>query len=109
MDWGVTTMRDLRRLARPHSDMTSVFEWLKAVGLVHQSVTRMPIRQVVELDPECIDVKYLASAAYEWDSWGPTGPDDFIKALSAECKGAKRDLILETLMALGRQMEEAAA
>ena len=107
-DWGTTTMRDLRRLARPHSDMNSIFEWLKAVGLVPQDVKRMDIRQVLtDLDPENISVKYIAAAAYEWDTWGPSTPDQFLKAISAECRGAKRDLIVETLMSLGREMVSA--
>lgn len=108
-DWGTTTMRDLRRMARPHSDLTSTFEWLKAIGLVPQETKRMDIRQVLtDLDPENISVQYLAAAAFEWDSWGPASPDQFLKALSAECRGAKRDLVVETLTMLGREMAVAA-
>jgi len=109
-DWGATTMRDLRRMARPYSDMTSVFEWLKAIGLVPAETKRMDVRQVLtDLDPENISVRYLAAAAFEWDTWGPSNPDQFLNALSAETRGAKRDLIVETLSSLGRAAVEAAA
>lgn len=101
-DWGTTTLQDLRRLAQPHSDMTSSFEWLKKVGLIPDNVTRMDVRQVLtDLDPDNISVKYIAAAAFEWDQWGPASPDDFVKAIACETRGANRDLVMETLMALG--------
>ena len=105
-----TNLKDLRRLAFENREMTSSFQWLKDIGLVPKNVTRMDIRQVLtDLDPENIKVGYLAAAAFEWDTWGPASPVDFIKAIATEARGAKRDLITETLMSLGRQMAEAAA
>lgn len=72
-------------------------------------VSRMDIRQVLtDLDPENIKVGYLAASAYEFDTWGPATPMDFIRAISAECRGAKRDLIMDTLIALGREQEAVA-
>ena len=103
--WGHIDLGTLRKLAFKNRDMTSSFDWLKAVGLVPEDVSRMDIRQVLtDLDPDNISVAYLAAAAYEWDTWGEASPVDFVKAIAAETRGAKRDLITETLMALGRQM-----
>lgn len=109
-NWGKTNLRFLRTSACWHRELTSSFEWLKKAGLVPKGVTKMPVRQVLTgLDPEHIDIEYIAAAAYEWDQWGPASPMDFIKAIEAEVRGAKRDLILETLMSLGREPEEAVA
>lgn len=100
---GTTTLRDLRVLAIRYRDMTSAFEWLKRTGLVPENVSKMRVRQVLtDLDPQAISIEYLAAAAYEWDSWGPASPIDFVKAIAAETRGAQRDLITEALMALGR-------
>jgi len=75
---------------------------------VPEGVERMDIRQVItELDPDSIPVSYLAASAHEWDTWGEASPVDFIKAIGYETKGAKHDLIVETLMALGREQREA--
>lgn len=105
-----TTLNDLRRSAFEHRGMTSAFEWLKVIGLVPQDTDRMRVRQVLtDLDPENVSVEYLAAAAFEWDSWGPASPVDFVKAIGAEARGAQRDLITETLVALGRFSAVAAA
>jgi hypothetical protein len=109
-DWGTTTLRFLQRSAFDNRHLTSSFEWLKSIGLVPEGVERMDIRQVItDLDPENIPVSYLAASAHEWDTWGEASPVDFIKALGYETRGAKRDLIVETLMALGREQREAVA
>ena len=109
-NWGTTTHADLRRSAFEHRHLTSSFEWLKEAGFVPQDQSRMDIRQVLtDLDPQDIDVAYVAAAAYEWDTWGEASPVDFVRALGFEMKGAKRDLIVETLMSLGREMAQVAA
>lgn len=108
---GVTTLRELRLSAIQNRDMSSAFEWLQKTGLVPDNVTKMRVRQVLtDLDPEAVSVEYLAAAAYEWDSWGPASPVEFVKAIGAETRGSsQRDLIMETLTTLGRQSAVAAA
>lgn len=109
-NWGTTTLAHLQREAFRHREMTSSFEWLKVIGLVAHDVARMDIRQVItEMDPQAIPVSYLAASAYEWDGWGEASPVDFIRAIGAETRGAQRDLIVETLMSLGREQAAAAA
>lgn len=108
--WGTTTLSNLRREAFAHRHMDSAFEWLKRIGLVPEGVERMNIRQALtDLDPDNISVAYLAAAAYEWDTWGTASPVDFVKAIGYETRGAQRDLIVETLQALGREQAQAAA
>lgn len=105
-----TTLDYLRTKAFEYRHMDSAFEWLRTIGLVPEGVTRMNIRQVLtELDPEKVSVSYIAASAYEWDTWGPASPVDFIKAISAEAKGAQGDLILSVLRSLGREQREEVA
>lgn len=105
-----TTLDYLRTKAFEYRHMDSAFEWLRTIGLVPEGVTRMNIRQVLtELDPERVSVSYIAASAYEWDTWGPASPVDFMRAIAFEARGAKRDLIVETLMSLGREMAQEAA
>lgn len=108
-NWGTTTLAHLRTESFRHRHMTSAFEWLKVIGLVPEGVARMDVRQVVELDPDSVPVSYIAASAFEWDTWGESSPVDFIKAISAEARGAKRDLIIETLTALGNEQKAVAA
>lgn len=104
------SLTDLRRSAFLHRDMTSSFEWFKRQGWVPADVTFMKVRQaLVDLDPEAMPLGYLASSAFEWDTWGEASPVDFVKAMAADTRGARRDLILETLSSLGRVTAEAVA
>jgi hypothetical protein len=56
-------------------------------------------------DPEAIPAGYIASAAYEWDSWGDSEPEDFVLAIEAELHPEKRDFIARLLTELGRSTE----
>lgn len=99
---GTTTLQELQKSAFEHRSMNSSFEWLKRIGLVPQDVKRMDQRQVLtDLDPNNISVAYIAASAYEFDQWGENSPVDFINAIAPEARGAKRDIIVETLMTLG--------
>lgn len=111
-DWAeaTTTLSNLRRSAFKHREMTSTLDWLKAIGLVPEGVNYLPgVRHVkLDMDPNAIPVGYLAATAHEWDAWGPSSPTDLVKALAKETRGdTSRDLISETLTALGRSMAEA--
>jgi hypothetical protein len=79
------------------------FEFLKEVGVVPANVMSMPAEKVkLTLDRKAIPAGYLASAAYEWDTWGPSHPSDFVDAINTELDPAKRDLIGSVLTELGR-------
>lgn len=97
----------LARYASQFAHYRSVFEWLKAIGVVPNDVESVRPSQVkLGLDPEAIEGGYLASAAYEWDSWGASSPTDFIMALECELSGSEqRDAIASILLALGRNTE----
>lgn len=102
----------LRRQAWQHREMTNVFDWLKAIGLVPESVTtRKVAKPRLDCDPDALNVGYLASTAFEWDSWGESSPTDFVNAIAAEAKGDQRDYIAAILTMLGREQTtmEAAA
>jgi hypothetical protein len=66
----------------------------------------MPAEKVrLGFDIEAVPAGYLASAAYEWDTWGPSQPEDFINAIEAELLPEKRDFIAKLLTALGRSTD----
>jgi hypothetical protein len=83
-----------------------IVPWLKAIGVIPNDVTSVKPSQVkLELDPKAINGGYLASVAYEWDSWGESTPPDFIRALRCELKGSpERDTIANALLSLGRSL-----
>lgn len=95
---------ELERYARQFSRMYGIVRWLRAIGVIPNDVALVKPTQVrLELDPAAIEGGYLASVAFEWDSWGDSTPPDFIKALRCELRGApERDGIAKTLFALGR-------
>jgi len=83
-----------------------VYGWLQNVGVVPWSVPSMPAEKVrLGFDVEAVPAGYLASAAYEWDTWGPSQPEDFIDAIEAELLPEKRDFIAKLLTALGRSTD----
>lgn len=107
-DWQRQTysLTDLRQRAKVTRHYNSVFGWLKAQGYVPESVEGMRVANPKSLDPEAIEIGYLAAVAYEWDSWGPTSPLEFLDAMEFECIGnERRDIIVETLTALGSEKE----
>jgi hypothetical protein len=66
----------------------------------------MPAEKVkLGYDPEAVPAGYLASAAYGWDTWGPSEPEDFINAIECELVPERRDFIAQLLTALGRSTE----
>lgn len=97
----------LKHIAEMTGPYTSVVAWLKDINVIPADVTYVKPTQVKnELDPLNIDAGYLASVAYEWDSWGPSHPEDFMDALACELKGsAQRDAVSAILVALGRATE----
>jgi hypothetical protein len=81
------------------------FEFLKEIGAVPAYVTTMPNEKVrLGLNPGHIPAGYLASAAYEWDTWGPSHPTDFVDMLEAELNPEKREFISTLLTSLGRSI-----
>jgi hypothetical protein len=79
------------------------FDFLKEVGVVPLDVMSMPAEKVkLMLDRSAIPAGYLASAAYEWDTWGPSHPSDFVDAIDSELDPSRRDLIASVLTSLGR-------
>jgi len=93
----------LRSHCEHWSENIGAFEFLHQEGIVPHRVKTMPAEKVrTTIDPEHIPAGYLASAAYEWDSWGPSHPAEFVSALEAELHPEKRDLIAKLLTALGR-------
>lgn len=80
-----------------------VYHWLQNIGVVPWSVQTMPAEKVrLGFDPEAVPAGYLGSAAYEWDTWGPSQPEDFIDAIECELVPEKRDFVAKLLTALGR-------
>lgn len=109
-DWTKKTY-DFNWLARKAAEYAPVMwtvDWLKAIGVIPTDVDAMKVSQVrLELDPDAIEAGYLASVAFEWDSWGPSSPTDLMFALECELKGSpQRDAISDTLLALGRAATE---
>lgn len=83
-----------------------VFGFLKNCGVVPWSVESLPAEKVkFGFSPDAIPAGYLGAAAYEWDSWGPSQPSDFLDALDAELNPEKRDFIAQLLTALGRSIQ----
>ena len=79
----------LKDYARQFKQYTSIFEWLKVIGVIPNDVNSARVTQVrANLDPLSIEGGYLASCAYEWDSWGKSHPIDFMNALEYELVGA---------------------
>lgn len=92
----------LRRLAEA-SERQSAFEFLKDVGVVPEHVSgASPVNVKTSFNPREVPGGYLASAAFEWDSWGPSTPVDFIEVIQAELDPEKREYIANLLTALGR-------
>ena len=85
-----------------------IVKWLKYIGVIPNDVVHVRPSQVkLELDPKAINGGYLASVAFEWDSWGDSTPPDFIRALRCELSGSSnRDAISNTLLALGRSLRQ---
>jgi hypothetical protein len=83
-----------------------VFAFLKNIGVVPWNVASAPRHKVrLNINPSAIPADYLASCAYEWDSWGPSQPSDFIRAMDAELNPDKRDFIAAILTSLGRSVQ----
>lgn len=101
------SLQDLRTQAEALEPWDwGVFGFLQNIGVVPWGVKSMPQAKIrLNIDPEEVPVGYLASAAYEWDSWGPSQPTDFINALECELLPAKRDFIVSLMSALGKTAE----
>lgn len=83
-----------------------IFGFLQNIGVVPWEVRSMPAQKVrLNIDTEAIPAGYLASAAYEWDSWGLSQPRDFIEAIDAELNPRKREFVSTLLTALGRSVQ----
>lgn len=97
---------ELERYAKEFSRVHGIVRWLRYIGVIPNDVAMVRASQVkLQLDPKAIAGGYLASVAFEWDSWGDSTPPDFIRALRCELAGApERDTIANTLVALGRAM-----
>lgn len=80
-----------------------VFGFLQNIGVVPWSVKSVAASKVrLNIDPENVPAGYLASVAYEWDSWGKSQPSEFISMLEAELDPNKRDFVSAILTGLGR-------
>lgn len=99
------SLSHLRRLSeQPGWGATfPAFEFLREVGAVPEDVRSIASEKVrLSLDPEAVPAGYLAAAAYEWDTWGPSHPSDFIEAMENELLPHRRDYIASLLTELGR-------
>lgn len=111
MDWtkGIYSMDWLidKALTVPECYRGTVFDWLKVIGVVPHDIEKVrPVLALIDTDGTKMRAGYLAASAYEWDGWGESQPIDFVKAIRLETKGyAGRDVIAETLTALGRSTE----
>lgn len=100
------SLSQLAVLAAPWSQDIGAFEFLHQIEVVPHEVKSMPAAKVkFNIDPEAIPIEYLASSAYEWDSWGPSHPEDFIDAIKAELNPIRRDFIAAILTSLGRAVQ----
>lgn len=102
------SLSSLRGKQRVGHHKESVFAWLKEIGVVPADVAKVWQSNVrPNLDPERIDGHYLASSAFEWDTWGPSSPKDFLDALELETAGCtRRDFVADTLYMLGQIGQE---
>lgn len=102
------SLRDLRIEAENLEPWDfGVFAFLKNIGVVPWEVPSMPNAKVrLNIDPSAIPAGYLASCAFEWDTWGASQPSDFIRAMDAELNPRKRDFIAAILTSLGRAVKE---
>jgi hypothetical protein len=58
----------------------------------------------MNLDPETINVGYLAAWAYDWDKDGPSTAPEALDALSFELRGSKqKDAVGDLLSRLGKR------
>lgn len=109
-DWTDKTV-DLSALKR-HAEQPGwgvafpAFDFLKEVGAIPEHVNTMPPAKVrLGIPQNAIPCGYLASAAYEWDTWGRSHPSDFIDAIDAELNPEKREFIAALLTTLGRSVQ----
>lgn len=84
----------------------SAYGFLQDCGVVPASVRSAP-RTVVRHDFDVLAVPawYLASAAWEWDSWGASHPSEFIEAIMTELDPVSRDFVASLLTSLGRAVQ----
>lgn len=102
----------LRKQAADHAHLNSSMDFLKAIGVVPADSTFAGRNWLpnTNLDPTAIKARYLAEVANDWDDMGPSQPMDFVNMLEFECAGSpKRDVVAETLSALGAAIQAEAA
>lgn len=101
------SLRDLKIEAENIEPWGSgIFSFLKRIGVVPQGVESMPRAKVrLSIDPSAVPAGYLASCAYEWDTWGRSQPSDFVSAIDSELHPEKRDIIAAVLTSLGRSVK----
>lgn len=101
------SLRDLRIEAENLEPWEwGVFAFLKNIGVVPWGVMSMPREKIrLTIDPSSVPAGYLASCAYEWDSWGPSQPTEFVRAIDAELHPERRDFIAAILTSLGRSVQ----
>jgi hypothetical protein len=101
------TLAYLRRSASINRHHTGALPWLQQIGVLPSTETRYPTkcwRIKTDLNPAVIPAEYIVASAAEWDSWGPSTPLDFMRAIEAECAGEDtHDLISGVLTTLGRE------
>lgn len=94
----------LKKQAFDHRDRRGIFDWLQAIGVVPEDVRSMqsaPVR--TNLQADTIPAGYLASVAWEWDTWGPSNPIEFCRAIEMETNGnSGNDFVASLLRVLGR-------
>lgn len=114
-DWHSRTfalswLRERQNVKVPGARDFEVFEWLQAIGVVPADVDTVKygrVNPILNLNANAIGAFYLAAVAFEWDTWGPSTPTEFLDALQMETAGNnRRDTVAETLSALGRAIAE---
>lgn len=100
------SLNRLAALAAPWSHDIGAFEFLHQAGIVPHEVKSAPAVKVrLSIDPDFVPAGYLASAAYEWDTWGTSHPEDFVEAMKAELNPDRRSFISAILTSLGRSVQ----
>lgn len=109
-DWMTQThgFNWLRKQAADHDHLDSAMAFLKAVGVVPKGVDFKGQNWLpnLNLNPNAIRARYLAEVANDWDAMGPSTPTQFVGMLEFEVSGStKRDIVAETLAALGAAIQ----
>jgi len=77
-----------------------LIKWLKDIGVVPAPVSKLNAPKVIrKLSKDAIPAGYVASMAYEWESYGGGAtPEQFIKALAFDIKDSQESRVVEEVL-----------